>query len=193
MNVYRGVESIVYADKNSFEVTGELDFHKYFLTTEFGYASFNRGDSFTYTAQGNYLRLGIDQNVIPYNTDNDVITVGLRYAFSSFQDRMVLEANSLGQQVQGSVANNNLQAQWIEAVVGMKVNLWKYVTIGYQLRGKFAKRLKGQDQLETYDIPGFGRHKKGGDDIKDNAVGFDYYVYFTLPWREKHIPPKPIK
>ncbi len=190
-NVYRGVESLVIEEKASMDVNAEIDFHKFFLVGEYGRAEFKRTGGFDYSSSGNYFKAGLDMNLIPYNPDRDVITLGLRYAQSNFSDDISFQADQYGNTIDFSESNPEVVARWIELNVGMKVNMWKGLTIGYVLRGKVFKRLGEYGQLEPFDIPGFGRHKTNGETVKNNTVSLDYYLYWTIPFRKKHIPPNP--
>lgn len=193
-SVFRAIQTGSSTDRQSWEATVEVDFHKYFFVTEIGYESNSWGESFSYNAGGNYWRVGIDQNLIPYSTNGSVISMGLRYARTNFSDELNYEdVNLSGDRTSYFLTNKDLSASWLEICIGMRAKVWKNFSLGYMLRTKTFKRINGAGLLEPYDVPGFGRNKKTGEVIKTTSVGFDYYVYWQWPFRKKHIPPKPIK
>ncbi len=192
-NGLRLIGSGVSEFKTSYEGMVEIDFHKYFLVFEYGHERNARRESFEYNSKGDFFRIGIDQNTIPYNKSGDVLSIGLRYAQSSYTDNITFEHSTLSGTVITQMENANLTARWMELDLGLRAKVLKNLTMGYQIRGKLFKSISGEGQLETFDIPGFGRHKKNGREIKRNTVGFDYYIYWTIPLRQKYIPPKPVE
>ncbi|MDH5610376.1 MAG: DUF6048 family protein, partial [Cyclobacteriaceae bacterium] len=153
-----------------------------------------RGQSFDYRSQGQFWRVGLDKNYMAGSREGNVVSLGLRYAEAQFSDQIRYLADSLylngAYQPAFPIELNNaqLKARWLEMTAGMQVKLWHHLSVGYQFRYRFAKKVTGDDWLEPYDIPGFGRHKKSSTLVKKNTVGFTYYLYWTIPFREKPLP-----
>ncbi len=193
INGSRIIQSGISDFRTSYEGMAEIDLHKYFIVFEGGYEINDRKESFNYRSEGSFIRVGIDQDLIPYNIHRSVLSFGVRYAFASFEDRISIPVNGLTGPITYREENQNLSATWFEMTLGLRAHVFKNITMGYQIRGKFFKALQGEGELETVDIPGFGRHKKNGKEILRGTVGFDYYIYWTIPFRKKYIPPKPIE
>lgn len=123
-----------------------------------------------------------------------MITLGLRYAGSTFTDDMVIPRTHylIGSQ-DYQFSNGQLTARWVEAVTRLNVRVWQNLYFGASVRLKLFKNLDGQDELVPYDIPGFGRHRKNASTEKTANAGFRYYIMYRLPFRYKPVPPKPIK
>jgi hypothetical protein len=186
-------QTAVLSDRDLLEGMFEIDFHKYFLTVEGGIDRISRSGSFDYSSQGTFFRVGIEQNLIPYSINRNVITVGLRYAYTSFSDEITFSSRNVFQEGNIQFRNEALTASWLETGIGLRGRIWKNLYMGYQLRVKLFKRVQGEGVLETFDVPGFGKNKRNGEDIRTSTVGFDYFIYWTIPFRDKIIGQKPIK
>ena len=140
----------------------------------------SRGQDYGYQSAGRYWRIGVDKNMAPQLPDGHVVSVGFRYARSRFDEELTYAGSTW--------RNDRMTAAWLELTAGIKVRLWRQLFMGYQLRLKSFKRLsEEQGAIQTYDIPGFGRNKKSGQSVRNGAVGFSYYVYWTIPFREKQV------
>lgn len=167
------------------EAMAEMDLGNWFIVGEIGRESITRGESFTYTSTGNYWRLGADVNLIPSSLSRHVMSIGFRYGRSTYDESLSDFSNGI------NVINPTLNAGWIELTGGLRARVWKQLYLGYQLRLRGFKRISDEDTvLQTFDIPGFGRNKRTGTSVRTNAFGFNYYVYWTIPFRDKKVPPK---
>ena len=169
------------------EGMAEIDFGNWFLVGEIGRESILRGESFSYDSKGNFWRVGADVNMIPFSPDRHVFSVGFRYGQSTFNETLIDPLQSF------STSNLNLKASWLELTGGLRMRMWKQLYMGYQVRLRGFKRLSDEEtMLQTFDIPGFGRNKRTGTSVRNNAFGFNYYIYWTIPFREKKIPAKKV-
>src|SRR5690606_31009242 len=71
----------------------------------------------------------------------------------------------------GSVPATHLTAHWIELTGGVRVEVAKYVFIGWNMRGKFLVNAKKFVELPPYNIAGYGKGEK-------NSV-FDFNIYLS--------------
>ncbi|MFY0687998.1 MAG: hypothetical protein JXQ90_12580 [Cyclobacteriaceae bacterium] len=194
-NLARTVGSATKDFRNSGEVGIEFDTHNFLISAEGGIETNHRvGENYDYTNSGTYWRVGIENNFIPWSKERNTATLGIRYAQSRFSDEIVYETNSLFFQdinaLELRAMNEKVKASWLELSGGIKVRVWKELYLGATVRVKTRKRVSDTDELIPYDIPGFGRHKKNGVDVKDSNAGFDYYVAWRFGFREKEIPKK---
>ncbi|MFT4738256.1 MAG: hypothetical protein ACJAZM_002844 [Cyclobacteriaceae bacterium] len=177
--------SLVNPDRSGFQGIAEVDFDRFFVVGSFGQATIRRGENYNYQSQGSFWRVGIDKNLTTALTDRSVYSFGFRYARSRFDESIdMLDGSSV-------VSNSALTASWVEITTGLRVRVWKELFMGYQIRLRTLKRLSDElGPLQTYDIPGFGQNKSSGNTVRNAAVGFNYYVYWTIPFRDKTPLPK---
>jgi hypothetical protein len=165
------------------ELMAEVDFGNWFVVGEVGAHSINRGDGYDYSSVGNYWRVGLDKNLTPKLPGRHIVSVGFRYASSGFDEALDYAGYSF--------RNANMTASWVEITSGIRMKLWKQLYLGYQLRLRGFKRLSSESgELETFDVPGFGRNKRSGNTVRSGGVGFSYYIYWTIPFREKELVPE---
>lgn len=178
-------QSIFDPSYNAFEINSDLTYKKYILSFDYGTTNYSRefrteARNADYANRGYYFRLGGDLNLIPNDVDNNAIFVGLRYARSFFSERL---NTMISDPVYGTLAqdlsNSGMTAGWFEVVGGMKVKVTKNVFFGYTFRYKFLRRRSSFQEFVPHDIPGFGRESS------KNAVGFNYHVFYQLPFKSK--------
>lgn len=175
------------SDFKRIEAQVDIDLHHLFFAIDYGYEkSTSSSNNFKYENRGNYYRIGLQTNIQPYNINRNVIFFGFRYAKSIFQDKLefVNTTNNFGD-TPFSFANDNLSAKWFELNLGMKVQIVDQLYFGYTIRFKFAQSLSGEGQLTPREIPGFGKSDK------KSTAGFNYYIAYRFPIRNKAIPTKP--
>ena len=162
------------------EGMAEIDISNWFAVVEGGYQSTQRGLNYTYQSSGTFWRIGADKNLTPKLPGGHVVSFGFRYARSSFQE--TFEYGGF------NTSNPSLTAGWLEMTSGIRMKLWRQLYMGYQIRLRGFKRTSDDlGPLQTYDIPGFGRNKKSGLTVRNGGVGFNYYVYWTIPYRQKQL------
>jgi hypothetical protein len=138
-----------------------------------------------YENLGTYWRVGADINLLTKDPDKNMFFFGLRYAQSAYNESatIVLEDALYGTITQ-QVSNDHATAAWGEAVVGLKVKIWKNFWMGYTGRMKFLPSVKGDTGFKTYDIPGYG--------LNDRKLywGFNYQIFFNIPFvkEKKRLP-----
>ena len=175
--------SLIDPDISSFEGMAEIDFGNWYFVAETGSKTILRGVDYAYKSVGDYWRVGADVNMIPSSPGRHVLSVGFRYGRSHFDEQLFDPTQGI------RVNNANINASWIELTSGLRMKLWRQLYLGYQLRLRGFKSLSDESgDLQTYDIPGFGRNKKSGTSVTRGGFGFNYYVYWTIPFRDKKIP-----
>jgi len=181
-------ESALNNETQRFEVTGDIDVYKYFISADLGWSQKQiAGDGFTYENSGNYGRIGIDYNFIFSDVDDHVIFYGLRYARSFYNETFDYSMND---ETYGSFDMSdkvqNGKARWLEMNVGLKTKIWKQFYLGWTGRFKFGRKSSGDGDFNSYEIPGFGLT------TDKSRFGFSYYIYYRF--RDKpRIMPKPEK
>ena len=183
-----GLSAITQGDARQWKISADIDFYRYFLNIEYG--SFQRvwiAPQSGYSNEGRFLKIGPDVNFLHRDPDQSALFVGLRYARSTFSDRLNYDYDHpfWGSGTTSS-RNDDLSVRWFEITTGLKVKLWRYIWSGYTARFKFGV----SDFYENYNpaphwIPGYGLAEK------ETSWAFEYWLIFRIPFREyTPAPPK---
>ena len=160
------------------EVSADAELaYNFFPTVEIGRQSLNRSsDTLRYTMSGEYVRIGLDYNVIKYKhrLDRDIFFLGVRLATNTFRHEAPLVI--LGP-VEDRIPQSNLKAVWGEAVVGLKGELFPNLYMGLTVRAKMMFAHDRYKNMTPYIVPGFG---KGFN--RFNA-GLTYSILYAIPIR----------
>lgn len=156
-----------------------VDFDQYFFAVEYGTQKTNRGETFDYHNEGRYWSLGPEVNFLKNNTKGHSFTFGLRYGQSQFSDWIFyMEDGNFGS-YPVLETNDDLRARWMEMTVGLNAKVWRNLYMGYTVRYKLFRSVKGIDGFAPYDVPGFGLYED------NTGVQFNYYVGWAFQWRDK--------
>ena len=179
--------------EKAYAFQADLAIDRFMLVADVGTARYARAwkpqdtlaSLYQYGTEGNYFKIGIDVNFLKDKEANtlfakdDVIFWGLRYAHSSFTASTTFDlVDEFGVWKETVVnSNDDLHAWWIEMVAGIKVEVLKNIFLGYTMQFRFLKRSSDDATLSPYDTPGFGSSNK------KNTFGFDYYVFYRIPFK----------
>lgn len=163
------------------ELNADVDFGRYYLAVDYG--AWARKDSLSngyYENDGRYLRVGVDINFLLKDPDRNMFFIGFRYGRSSFDEQLtyVTTTTDFGD-IQTSSMNSNASAGWGEMTTGLRVNIWKPIWMGYTARLKFFPGVKGNAEIDTYDIPGYGKTSK------NVYWGFNYQIFYRIPFQKQ--------
>jgi hypothetical protein len=163
---------------------------KYFLTAELGNENKTTDDSrLNFTTKGSYLKAGFDYNAYENWLDmENIISIGLRYGFSSFNQELnsyrIYNANPYFGEVPAIASGekfNGLTASWIEVVAGIKAKVFDNVFVGFSLRLNRLVSNKKPGNFDNLYIPGFNTYDG------DFGVGFNYTVSYFIPLYKKKV------
>ncbi len=186
IDISKPIRSLFDEDYRGLEVKGDYRIYKdYYLAAELGNEK-NRiiQENVTASASGSYIKLGADYNVYEnWRGMQNLIYVGLRYAFSSFSSE--LESYSIYTRDPYFERDtriepqeyNNLTANWLEFQLGIKVEVLSNLYLGTHVE---LKRRLGQSTPGNFDnlyIPGFHRTYDGSS----IGVGYGYSVSYLIP------------
>ncbi|MEN1785390.1 MAG: DUF6048 family protein [Bacteroidota bacterium] len=153
---------------------------------------------YTYTTSGSYLKIGGDYNTYGnwYGMQNQ-IHIGGRYAFSTLSQTLdnyrLFNSNRLFSPDEFAVGSTegityeNLNASWLEVVMGVKAELFANIYIGISARLAHLITTKEPDNFRNLWIPGFNK-------VTENAkwgVGYNYTISYFLPLYKKAKKPRP--
>jgi hypothetical protein len=171
---------------SGWEVNADVDCGKYYFAFDYGhqahdYALPYNGD---YHNSGSYWRAGIDLNLLKKDPDRNMFFFGIRYARSSFSESAtIVTVDPYFGETRKQVNNAAVTAGWAELVTGLRVKMFKQFWMGYTARMKVGPSVKGDTQMTTYDIPGYGIHEEG------IYWGFNYQIFWSIPLVTQKKPP----
>lgn len=190
IDLFRPIVSFLDEDSKGLEIVADYRVSKrFYAATEFGYSNItDQEDFFNYSANGSYLKLGADYNSYKnWIGMENMIIVGLRYGYSRFNqtiNEFTINADPfLPEQTNTTPTTyDNLSAQWIEFVLGLKVEVLHNIFLGFTFRGNQLITVKEPENFKTLYIPGFNKVF-----INDNGFGFNYTVSYLIPlYKKKH-------
>lgn len=182
INATRWGRAIFNPDFSSMEVQGGLTMHRAIAILEIGGESIRRGESFSYTNEGWFFRLGGNWNFIKDKSGNE-LSLGLRYARSSFEDELFFTDDFGFGEENFRYANESLNARWVEVILSIRGKIISNLYTGFTLRWQTVRKVKGEATLATFDIPGFGNTKR------QNSTAFDYYFTWRIPFKKAEEAP----
>lgn len=166
---------------NGWEINGDVDFRNYYLAIETGHwernSIFKNG---SYSNAGNYWRAGIDINLLKKDTLKNMLFLGFRIGHSKYDEQIdyTIDSTAFGM-LNRSLTNDGIKSNWAEITTGIKIKIFKNFWMGYTARMKFFARYNKDQDLQSYDIPGYGLT------YKKPWWGFDYYLMFRIPIRKE--------
>lgn len=178
VNAIRSARTAFGSDLITHEMEAALAVHRFVVVGNLGIEEHQRGESFDYENKGSYYRIGIDRNFTKDQESGNALTLGLRYARASFNDQISFTADQGFGEQDYFLENENLTARWIEVAVGLRGKVVSNLYMGFTMRWQFLRKVNGEGELKTYDIPGFGKTRR------QNSTSFDYYLMWRLPFSE---------
>lgn len=177
------------------EVNADVDFNRFYLTVDYG--AWGRNFSYfyedtvadltyqsAYKNDGRYWRVGVDVNFLVKDPERNMFFLGFRYGRASFSEEMsVLTHDKIWGDYSGDFNNPAVKSHWLELTSGIRVKMYKFIWMGYTARFKFGLKNEGQNEMLSHDVPGYGRTDK------ETAWGFNYQIFFRIPFRP--MPPLP--
>jgi len=144
-------------------------------------------DYTTSTAKGNFIKIGLNYNAYKNWLDmNNEIYVGMRYGTSLFDQTLDSYRINTGSDYFVSnttttpISSTDLDAHWTEFVLGIKVETFKNLYLGFSFNYKIMLSLKHPQNFKTLYVPGFNRVFD-----TETGFGFNYTISYTIPFVNK--------
>jgi len=174
-------------DYEGFEVNADLRILKnIYISAEIGTEKKIISNDYLNTeAKGNYLKAGGDYNMYTnwLGMDN-LIYSGFRIGFSNFSQTInsytIYDVNNQpwGQTTYyNPIVNDNLNALWMEFVVGIKTQVLNNLFLGFNIQLKNLISDKTKNNIDNIYIPGFNRTY----DSSSLGSGFSYSISYLIP------------
>jgi hypothetical protein len=175
------IKSTIVDDFKGWEAAVDVELKHYYPILEIG--SWSRDVSLAnghYTNSGNFWRVGVDVNLLKKDPVKNTLFFGIRYGRSSYDERLdyVITTKEFGQENK-SLENLNMKAGFLELTTGLRVKVIGGFWMGYTGRLKFAPGVNESNQLQSYDVPGYGLT------YKQPWWGFNYYLMWKLNFKKK--------
>ncbi len=174
---YAKLGSFLLDFETKYEVNvGLLYKNKIRLAAEYGYGKIKPRRAIKngqYISEGTYYRVGADW--VGSIDLNNKVYFGLRYAKGMFEDRSTFTIESdLWDNFTGNLVRKNLEADWIEIVIGSENNIWNSLFIGWIFRFRIMNEYTSFEDFDVYTIPGYGRP------INNTIPAVNLYVKYLL-------------
>ena len=179
-------------DNLNYEIVGDLQLtENIYLAGEYGLVDkVIEDENINFNSTGSFLRIGFDYKMFEnwIGMDNSIY-VGLRYGTSSFSSKILdynvrnkdsYFSNLVTNEFQ-TIEYSNLSGNWIEILLGIKVETFKNVYLGLSLRLNKLLSDKKPDNFGNLFIPGFNKVT----DENTFGSGFNYTLTYSIPLKKR--------
>ncbi len=187
VDYFHPVMNALLGDRQSYEIGADYYLHnEYYLAAEGGFGSATVGYSdLSYNTNNSFFRFGFNKSVLTRTRpgDWDMMFIGLRLGAANvnrgFAHYTIVD--SLWGNDTGSRQGTSFVPVWMELTGGVRVELVKGLSAGWNIRGKFMLNGKSFSALSPLYIAGYGR----GD--KNTVFDFNAYISYSIRWRRKSL------
>ena len=178
-------------DNLNYEIVSDLQLtDNIYLAGEYGLVDkVIEDENINFNSSGSFLRIGFDYNMFEnwIGMDNSIY-VGLRYGTSSFSSKILdynvrnkdsYFSNLVTNEFQ-TIEYSNLSGNWIELLLGIKVETFKNVYLGLSLRLNKLLSDKKPDNFGNLFVPGFNKVT----DENTFGSGFNYTLTYSIPLKK---------
>lgn len=178
-NAIRSGRTLLGSDIVTHEIHGALAMHQLVVVLDFGIEEHDFGDGYRYQNNGGYLRFGGNWNFVKDKKSGNEFSLGLRYASAIFNDKIAYTFDQGFGTADYTFENTNLNARWIELTLNLRGRVVSNFYTGFTMRWQLMRKVNGEGQLKTFNVPGFGNTKR------ENSTAFDYYFMWKIPFRKE--------
>lgn len=196
VDLSRIVSAIYYPYRKEVTVVADARINSnLYAAVEVGFTSTPYKDTnYTYKGSGIFMTAGVDYNFLKrqYHSEKNMFYGGIRYGFSHFSYEVPtykMKSAYWGDQLTGSVPKTNVNAHWIELVVGMKAEVLKNFFMGWNIRERILINNVKTTDFTPLVIPGFGNGSKR------SVFDVQYTVSYVIPFYrlKEHAPKTEVK
>lgn len=174
--------NIVQPGSSSYEIAADYALRKnIFLAAETGFGNGSIDyDHLQYQTNSYFIRVGVNKSLLDKLTkhDFDIAFIGARYGIGIGQRSKAdyFIPSPFGPDIPGHTDAQDFIVHWGELTAGIRVEFWKGVYAGWNVRAKFLLNPGVFEQLAPNYIAGYGK----GD--KSTTFGFNFYLCYALRW-----------
>ena len=171
--------------------------NRYFPVFEIGYGTTNKWSDLGthYKSNAPYFRIGADYNFLHKKAHKNILSLGLRYGYSSFSykiENLPLEDDIWGTQIENPSINDDIwggsihidksslssSMHWIEFAVGLRTTIYKNLQMAWSVRLKYRISIEESPYGEPWYIPGYGKYDS-------SRIGLNYSIIYRIPGKKK--------
>ena len=190
IDLSKQIRMLIESNYRGLVITGDYRvFNKLFLAAEFGSEEKKvTNEILDFNTQGSFLKLGVNYNVYKNRKGlENEIYVGFRYGIANFSHKLnSYKIYDLDHYWNQNLANNstdfkNLNASWVEFVLGFNAEVLKNIYMGLSLRLNRLLNQKTPKNFSNLYIPGFNKV------LEENSlgVGISYSIFYEIPIYKK--------
>ena len=184
-NFFDGVMKLFGQSYSSYDVQASLSLFNWIEpTVEFGigFADNHPEDkNFRYkTSPSFYGKIGFNYNFMYKSNPDYQVYLGLRFGYTSYKyeiTNVTINSDYWGQSNHFSILDQKGDTFYGQAVAGLKVKIWKWFSLGWNLRYGFKMKQTNGSNSVTWFIPGYGT----------GALSASFSLIYTLPLNTKKI------
>ena len=191
-DVFKPIQSLSKDDNLNYEIVGDLQItENLYLAAEYGLVDrLIEDENINFNSNGSFLRFGFDYNMFKnwIGMDNSIY-LGLRYGSSEFSNKVesynvrngdAYFINFVNNDFQ-TIEHSNLSGNWLEILVGIKVETFNNIFLGFSFRLNKLLSDKKPENFDNLFIPGFNKVT----DDNTWGSGFNYTLTYSIPLRKK--------
>ena len=185
IDLFNPVNTFFNEDRKGLELVGDYRVSKkFYVASELGYMDNTSDEDYiNFTTNGSYIKAGFDYNAYSNWLDReDAIYIGMRYGFSTFSQTLnsfTINNNPFLDDLaitESGQKFDNLNAHWVEFVLGIKAELFNNLFLGFSFSGKKMITTKEPDNFKNLFVPGFNRVF-----LNNSGFGFNYTLSYLIP------------
>ncbi|MDD2524925.1 MAG: DUF6048 family protein [Bacteroidales bacterium] len=151
--------------------------HRYFPVVELGGGHYEgEKDGLSFRMNGGFGRIGVNRNIFANNQAKFFGYLGARYGFASEQyDYLGVKTTDgyWNTTNTSNLLNQSAQTHWTELLAGVRVQIYKKVSLGWIIRYHFRLSQTSSKAGKPYYVPGYGKNESTG-------VLMNYSLYYTF-------------
>lgn len=170
-------------EKLSFQLSAEVNLKsRYYPIVEIGASRMNLTTEDDYKFKSNsafYTRVGL--NYAFQQRPDFYFYAGLRYGFSHVSYDILdipIVGDYWGESQRIDILDQKSFSQWASIVAGIKVKIYKSLSMGWNVRYNFLISSTKNPNSNTWFIPGYGMNQAGSS----SAIAVEYNIYYQLPF-----------
>lgn len=164
LNFFDGILRLAGQSYANYDISAQVSIYNWFLPTlevGIGHADSSPADkNFRYKCSPTlYGKLGFDYNFLYNSTPDYSPFVGFRAGLSSFSysvTDVTVTSDYWDQTNHITLSDQKSTAFYGEVLAGLRVKIWKKISMGWTLRYKFPFHIKEASQSTPWFIPGYG-------------------------------------
>jgi hypothetical protein len=179
-------------DNLNYEIVSDLQLtENIYLAGQYGLVDkVIEDENINFNSTGSFLRIGFDYNMFEnwIGMDNSIY-IGLRYGTSNFSSNILdynvrnkdsYFSNLVTDEFQ-TIEYSNLSGNWVEILLGIKVETFKNVYLGLSLRLNKLLSDEKPNNFGNLFIPGFNKVT----DENTFGSGFNYTLTYSIPLKKR--------